>query len=270
MKRRNLLLLVIAIFLFSSNVLAQTNQKVYDFAKLLTPEQLSEVEANASHFSDQNQVDIIILTTDNTNGKDVVEYMQDFYDEMGLGYNKSHGDTVILTIDLQHREVYVAGFYKGMEYIDDYRANIIRETITPELSDRNYVQAFNTYIEQANQFLTSKPEHRPNDQSYSEIRTPHAVQKQENILTNTLFQLLISLILAGVIVGIMLYNAGGRKTTNSRTYLDEGNSKVTARRDQFVRTVVTKTKKPSSRSGGGGGGGMTGGGHSHSGSRGKF
>ena len=76
----------------------------------------------------------------------------------------------------------------------------------------------------------------------------------------------------------MAYNSGGRVTVSEGTYRDFSSSRVVDRRDNYLRTSVTKTRKPSSDnnssgggfSGGGSSGGTTSGGHSHSGSRGGF
>lgn len=73
-------------------------------------------------------------------------------------------------------------------------------------------------------------------------------------------------------VGSMIFNMGGRVTTNASTYLDANNSRVKNKSDRYLRQTVTKTKIQKNTGGGrgGGGGGMTRGGHSHSGARGKF
>lgn len=230
----------------------KTSQKVYDFAGLLTPTEVAELERLSNEYSQKREVDIIILTTNDTQGKDVVEYMQDFYDEQGLGYDKAHGNTAILTIDMEHRETYVAGFYKGEEYLDNSRCDLIREKITPYLSSGDYYEAFDTYIDLSYQYMGIKPGVNP-----------------ENILFKLWFQVLLSITIAGVIVIVMAYNSGGRFTTGGSTYLDTNNSGITNRRDTFVRTTTTKHRKPSNNNNGGGGG-ITGGGRSHSGSRGSF
>ncbi|MCT8137645.1 TPM domain-containing protein [Anaerobacillus sp. CMMVII] len=267
--------------ILSLTALASTEQKIYDFAELLTATEVEELETLADMYSDQTQVDIIILTTNGTDGRPVEQYMGDFYDEKGLGYNRAHGDTVILTIDMLERDVYVAGFYKGETYVDNDRAEMIREEITPYLSDGDFYGAFWEFIELTKYYLEMEPEApRPSDPiktpNYNE--TPQVIYHppaEENIFFELWFQLLASGIVGALVVGIMAYHSSGRKTTNARTYLDDNNSALIAKNDTFVRKTVTKTKKPTSnnnRGGGGGfgGGGFTGGGHSHSGSKGKF
>ncbi|MEW9094701.1 MAG: TPM domain-containing protein [Clostridiaceae bacterium] len=258
-----LFLIMLLIFLpLVSNVAiaaSDTKQRIYDFAGLLTPEEIEELEVISSKYSAKRKTDMVILTSNNMEGKDVVKYMQDFYDEKALGYDKPHGNCAILTIDMENREVYLAGFYRGKEYLDDSRLDLIRDKITPDLSKGDYYQAFSDFIKTSSKYMGVRPGVNP-----------------DNILFDLGFQIIASLATAGIIVGFMVHNSGGKITVNEGTYRDSSNSRIIQRRDDYIRTTVTKVKKPSqntssqSSSGGGGGGGVTSGGHSHSGSRGSF
>lgn len=252
-----MLIIFMSLIIYPISASAEGNQKVYDFAGLLTKEETASLEEISNKFSQKRQVDIIILTTADTEGKDVVKYMEDFYDEKGLGHDKPHGNTAILTLDMENREVYVAGFYKGKEYLDDSRCDLIREKITPDLSAGNYYEAFHSFMELSYRYMGIRPGVNP-----------------ENILFKLWFQVLASLTAAGIIVLVMAYNSGGKSTTREGTYLDSSNSGIVDKRDDYIRTTTTKHKKPSNKSNSGGasgmGGGVSGGGHSHSGSRGKF
>lgn len=260
-----IILLFVTIFLFSpiltkvSIADSTSKQRIYDFANLLTSEEVEKLENLSQKYSSRRKTDIIILTTNDTEGKDVVRYMQDFYDEKALGYNEPHGNTAILTIDMEHREVYLAGFYLAEEYLDNNRLDLIREKITPDLTKGNYYKAFKDFIKTSHKYMGIRPEINP-----------------DNILFNLRFQIIVSLTLAGIIVGTMAYNIGGKITVGDSTYRDLSTSKVLGRRDNYIRKSVTRRRKPSSngKSGGGsiggGGGGVSRGGHSHSGSRGSF
>ena len=261
--RRKIIFFTILIFVLSIVLVEATSQKqrVYDFANLLETEEVEKLESMAEKYSEKRETDFIILTTDNTQGKDVVKYMEDFYDDNALGFDRPHGNTAIITIDMEHREVYLAGFYKGKEYLSDYRLDLIRDKITPYLSNGDYYKAFSKFIKLGYKYMGMEPHVDP-----------------DNILFNIWFQIIVSLITAGVIVGSMAYNSGGRVTVSEGTYRDFSSSRVVNRRDNYLRTSVTKTRKPSSNnnssgggfSGGGSSGGTTSGGHSHSGSRGGF
>ena len=253
-------MLIVVSPLFTSVIAAPSEkQRIYDFAGLLSEEQVKDLEEIASKYSSKRNTDMVILTSNDMKGKDVVKYMEDFYDEKALGYDKPHGNCAILTIDMQNREVYLAGFYKAEEYLDDGRLDLIRNKITPDLSKGDYYNAFYDFIKTSYKYMGIRPGVNPN-----------------NILFDLWFQIIASLATAGIVVGVMAYNSGGRVTVKESTYRDFGNSRILQRKDDYIRTTVTKVKKPSQKSSsggssiGGGGGGVSSGGHSHSGSRGSF
>ncbi len=241
----------------------QAKERIYDFANLLTREEKIELEKLSAKYSSRRKTDYVILTTSDSMGKDIVEYMEDFYDDEGLGYDKPHGNTAILTIDLKNRDLYLAGFYRAEKYLSDDRLDLIRDKITPDLSRGNYYDGFASFIKTSYRYMGVRPGVNP-----------------ENILFKLWFQVLVSLGLAGILLGIMSFNSGGKTTVKADTYQDFANSRIISRGDTYLRTDVSKHKKPSSNasssmggsSGGGGrgGGGVSRGGHSHSGSRGKF
>lgn len=228
---------------------------IYDDAKLLNSEQYQELNTMANQYGAKRETDIIIITSNNDKNVDVQKMTENFYDEHGPGYDKSHGNAVILTLDMRNRDVYLAGFYKAEQVLGDGRLDKIRGKITSDLSSGDYKQAFETYIKTSYKYMGFKPGVNP-----------------DNVLFNVWFQLGGALAIGGIAVGIMAYRSGGRVTVNRQTYEDANSSGILDRQDQYIRTTVTKHKieKSSGRSSGGGGGGITGGGHSHSGSRGKF
>lgn len=66
-------------------------------------------------------------------------------------------------------------------------------------------------------------------------------------------------------------------TAGSANYIEQNNSGLIGRRDDYVRTQVTRVRKPQNNSNNGGGfnaggfrGGVSGGGRSHSSGGGKF
>lgn len=224
------------------------SQKVFDGADILSENEAKELESLANDIGSKWDTDILIVTVDNPS-IDVKQYTKDFYDEKIEEQGLSKWNVAMITLDMYNREVYLAGFYKGELYLNDSRMDTIRDEITPALSEGNYSLAFQQFIESVDQFLAAEP---------------------ANIFLQWWFQLIVASILGGIVVFSFVFTSGGRITVNNRTYMNEKTSRVIDRRDDYIRTTVTKVKKPSSNSGGGGGGGVTGGGHSHSGSRGSF
>jgi uncharacterized protein len=232
---------------------AASKKLIYDEAGLLSPEAYEELNNLANQYGAQRETDIMIVTTSNPDNGDVMRMTEDFYGEHAPGYDKPHGNAVILTLDMRNREIYLAGFYKAEQYLDDSRLDKIRDKITGKLTDGDYEGAFRKYIVTAYSYLDIRPGVNP-----------------DNILYKTWFQLLVSLGIGGLAVWSMVRNAGGRVTVSGQTYMDSSSPGVVQRGDEYLHTTTTSRKIESSSSSGSGGGGTTSGGHSHSGSRGSF
>ncbi|WP_058301119.1 TPM domain-containing protein [Gorillibacterium timonense] len=262
MRRRHLILallfplLVMLVLPFGAAAAAEQKKMIYDEAGLLSTEEQQELNDLANKLGAKRDTDILIITSENATNLDVIKLTEDFYDENAPGYDKPHGNAVMLVMDMRNRKVYVAGFGKAETYVDDGRADRIREKITPQLSSGDYAQAFEKYIEASYNYLGIRPGVNP-----------------DNPLFSIWVQLGGAVIIGGIVVGIMAYRSGGRITVNGRTYENSGESGILERHDQYIRTTVTKRKIEKNNgggSGGGGGGGVSAGGHSHSGSKGSF
>ncbi|HHY73880.1 MAG TPA: hypothetical protein GX497_11830 [Bacillus bacterium] len=286
--RRSLLCFILALLLLlplGISTKAQSfdrNHYIYDFAGLLTDEEAANLQSLADERGQERDTAFIVITLDGTEGKDIVQYVEDFYDEHGPGFDQPYGNAAIIAIDMQERDIYAAGFKKAEVYLDDNRLDVIRNQITPALSDGEYFQAFSTFINSCYEYMGYElgeapdenvdytgPNYNTDSGGYSSY---DAGVDPENIFFQWWFQVIASLVVASIMVGFMVYNSGGKVTVNARTYLNSNQSKVVSQYDNFVNRTVTKVKKPSNNTsgGGGGGGGITRGGHSHSGSRGKF
>lgn len=229
---------------------------IFDEANLLSPEERDELNAMANEYGAERETDFMILTVDRVENDDYETWTENFYDEYAPGYDRRHGNTAILTIVLDTRDVHLEGYYKAEEYLDAGRLTKIRSKITPDLSKGNYKQAFEKYIKTAHRYMGFEPGVNP-----------------DNILFNIWFQLGSAAAIGAIAVGVMAYRSGGRVTVDRRTYEDTSTSRILNQEDRYIRTTVTKQKierNTSSGSGGGGGGGVSSGGHSHSSSSGKF
>lgn len=258
MKWKSIILAFIFSLLFISPVKAAPEQYVYDRAGLLTNDEVAHLEQLAEKLSAEREIAFIILTTNDTNGQYIKDYMSYFVDNNRVGYESSLGSTAIIALDMANRDVYLGGFGKGEEYLDDNRLTKIRQKVTPLLSEGDYEGAFERFIEQSHYYSQFKPGFNP-----------------DNVIHKLWFQLLLGVIVGAIVVLIMVANRGTRSTVNQNTYVDSDNSGVVNSKDQYLTTNISKVRKPENNGGGGSGGGMAGGGfsgsgRSFSGSGGKF
>ncbi|WAA12851.1 TPM domain-containing protein [Fervidibacillus halotolerans] len=251
MRKKSFLIYTFLFSLFISFLFAHPafaiEQRIYDDAGILSDAEKEELESYAQSVSEKWDTDVLIVTVDDPT-IDVKDYTEDFYDRKieELGLDK--WNVAMITLDMNHREVYLAGFYKGELYLNGSRLDHIRESITPDLSAGAYSLAFQQFIDQVDHYLGSEP---------------------ANIFLQWWFQLIIAVVIGGLVVFSLFWQSGGKSTVHSSTYMDHKTSRVVARKDDYLRTTVTKVRKPQNNQSSGGGG-ITGGGHSHSGSRGSF
>lgn len=251
----NLILLMLCIHLMPNTVsAADDHQYIYDDAHVLTESEIDQLSKVAAEYSERNQMDFIFLSIDDS-AKDITDYMSDFYDDQAPGYEGEHGSVAILALNMATRDVQVAGFGLAEEKIDDTKMEALREQITPELSDGDYGDAFQTFMAKGEDYTRYRKNINP-----------------ESFLYKTTTHLVLAVVIGFMVVYAMSRNMGTKVTVNSRTYQNEADTIVHGRRDRYIRTAVTRKRKPKpqNKSGGGRGGGMTGGGRSFSGSRGKF
>lgn len=291
-------LLVILLSLILTNTLfvlhplkaiaAPGDQKVYDNYGLFNEKEIADLEEVCAKYGEEGKVDIVIVT-DDLNGASPKKYLEDFYDNNGFGYDKEFGDAALLLIDMYeaNRTVTIQGYGEAEYYINNDRIEYILDDVSSLLKGKKYYDAMEEFAKQAAYYMNeskgvkttpASPTAQPGSGNYygeSGYAGPsdYYSQKDDNIFFNTFFQLGLAVIIGVITVSIMAANSGGRVTVTSRTYMDERTSGVTASRDDYLRTTVTKVKKPdndnhntiSNGSRSSGGGGISSGGHSHSG-----
>ena len=236
---------------------APSDQKLFDDANLFTDKEKDKLESIITKNEKKGTVDIAIITKYDIGDKTKKEFLEDFYDEYGFGYNKEHGDTalILINMDPSDRGVEIQAYGAAKDYIDDDRTEHILDDIVPLLSNREFFKASKLFTKQAAYYMGN----------------PSGYYVESNTLKTILIRAAISIVAGIIVVGIMAYNSSGKVTTTDRTYLDSGTSRLVAHHDTYIRTSTSKVRKPTqqSASGGGGrssgGGGVSRGGHSHSG-----
>lgn len=282
-----------------------TIQHVYDKAELLSASELSDIEDMCASYGEDADVNIFILTHDDASAVDGEIYIENFFDDNLKG---SYDDSVILLVDMANRDIVIEGYGTAETYIHSQRIDSIIQEVSPYLTDGDYVSAFETFIKSSNGYMKDK-----SDPNYSRDYTPatenngnennaygnnnygnsnygnnsygnnsyhgngySSSSAEQPIYMNVLVQLGVAVVIGAVAVGIMAYNAGGRMTVSGNTYMDQDHSGLIGRRDDYIRTTVTRVRKPetnnnnNNNSGGGFHGGVSAGGSSHSTGRGGF
>lgn len=268
---------------------SSNDRRVFDEAGLLTDYEISELELLCQEYGENAGIEIFILTHNDPKATYPERYIEDFEDQLPVG------DRVYFLYDVSRKEIFMEGYGLAEIYIHSKRIDNIFDHMEDDIRNKSYYDAFETYINMSADYMSDDSElnydhdyiydnppkdfDSDNQYSYDEYDYDRYYQDErmeENILYNIWFQLFASLVIGGVVVGVMAYNSSGKMTAGSKDYLDCGKSGLIGRRDHYIRSTVTKVRKPSqntsSRSGGSRGGfnsggfrgGSSSGGRSHS------
>lgn len=228
------------------------NEKIYDFAELLTEEEEKQLYDKVKEFIANTNLDLAIVTI-NTNVKDSTqEYADDFYD-----YNDFSIDGLAFVIDMQNRIFYISTAGKAMLYYDDYRIEYILSALDQEMYNHEYFNACNTLISQLTEYY---------NHSFSDNADKYVVIGTQ-IYRKTPYLLLSIIAVVSAIIGTLILALRNKKiklATNSNDYFDNKSFEITKDTKEFISSNTSRVYIPPADSGGGG----SSGGGFHSGSSG--
>lgn len=215
---------------------------VYDDADLFSQTERRKLEDYLEKMGKKAGAGIYILTSDDSGNGTSDKYSEDFYDT-GYDENTIDKNAVILHIDMEERYVNIQAYGESQAKIPDNIGEKIIDAIFNDLRAGEYYDACITYADKVEYYINYVP-----------------------FYLKAWFQLLAALVIGGISVSVMAAESGGKMTANAATYTDRAYTGIRARRDDYIRTSVTRRKKPESSSSGrsGGGGHTSSGGHSHS------
>jgi uncharacterized protein len=111
MKRKTLSLCFILLLLLSLVIPGYATEPeapwVVDSGDLLTSDEEAELNRLIQTLRTELQLEIVIVTTYGTDGKNIQQYADDFYDVNGYGYGDTNSG-ILLVLDMKGREWYMS------------------------------------------------------------------------------------------------------------------------------------------------------------------
>lgn len=276
-----LLLLLSALLLCGYD---EKGEKVYDGADLLTPDQEENLQEQAISLGKELSLDVVIVTTDDAEGKTAQEYADDFFDYNGFGYEDGEYSGILYLIDMDNRQSAISTTGTAIPRYSDREQDAWQDQLLGYLGDGDYYGACQEFLDGVKRYEaypenggsgtapgTYPPGSNPPGGSGSYGGSvPAAGRGNSQELGKTLLvRLGISLAVAALIVGAMAFSARRMSGAGARSY-QKGQVNVRRREDRFTHTTVVTRKietNHNNRSGGGGSSVHTGSsGRSHGGS----
>lgn len=210
---------------------AETTDFVYDKADLLSSSQETRLRAELQSVSQTYGAQIVVYTTNNTQGGNIDRFVENLYDTMGFGYGDRH-DGVLLLVCMDVREYRILSNGLGADAISLGAIDDISEAIASDLSDGDYYDAFEEFAAQCEYYLDGHINGFPFNFGM-------------HLVIAVGVGLLVGLIVASVLKS-QLKSVYKQRAAN--VYVKSGSMQLTTQSDLYLYRNVVRTKKESNNS----------------------
>ncbi len=251
-----------------STIILDTRERVVDMAELLSDSDKTALLSKLDEISERQKLDIVVLTVNTLDGKTPRDYADDFYDYNGYGFGENK-DGILLLVSMEDRDWWISTTGYGITALTDAGIEYISKKFLSDLSDGDYAQAFTTYAELCDQFITQAKTGEPYD-------IGNMPKEPFNVAWNILVAFVIGLVVAFVVTNIMKKQLKTvQLKSEANNYVKSNSMIVTENRDLFLYNQVSRRARPketdnSSGSSGGSSTHTSSSGSSHGGGGGKF
>ena len=156
-----LILLMTAVMALTSR--AASSQRVYDVAGLFTKAEKELLEQSIAELTGEMNMDFVVLTATDKEGKTQAEYADDFYDENDFGTGEDRSGLLFM-IDMESRDCYISTSGDMIDYLTDARiAQILQydDRLWELLSAGNYAGAVRRVMNEVQEYYVEGPETVP-------------------------------------------------------------------------------------------------------------
>lgn len=238
---RKLMLLVMSVsimsvFLGFSVSSAAGKKSVIDDAGLIKASDEKELDKKIKNIQ-KDKFDVVILTVKSLDGKSAQDYADDYYDNNDYGLDNEKSGLLFL-VSKGDRKYHISTKGAGIKAFTDYGIGRIKEEIKPYLSDGDYFNACDEFLNITKDFVKAYKEGTPYD-------TDNPYNEEIDYVILEVIALVIAFVIALISVGIMRLRMNTAKPKGTAMeYIKKGSFKLTSEKDIFMYSTVTKTAKP--------------------------
>ena len=141
-----------------SSVVEMFGPHVFDEAGLMTDAETAALEERITAIRAKTEIDLVILTIDDAEGKTSMEYADDYYDEGLFGVGAS-ASGVLFLIDLDNSEAWISTSGRAIAQLNDSVIDKILDDAYEGLSSGDFYAAADSFLDGADRYL--KPASKP-------------------------------------------------------------------------------------------------------------
>ena len=236
-----------------------------DSAEVLTTEELESLKSKLAQISDENNIDVGVVTVDYLDGKTAQEFANDLFEQNKFGKGENR-DGILLLVATEDREWAMSTHGSAKEAFNEEGLDFLSGEFLPYLAEDDYYSAFENFANNAGElsamYVLGDPygeEEYVDDESYP--IDENIVEEEKGINNEVWIPLSIVMGCAISIVIMMMYKSQ-LKSVKSESRADDYlmDMKLVKSQDIFLYRTVTRTMRPKNEnnssdfsSGGGGG-----------------
>lgn len=217
--------------------------RVVDEAMLLTDSEKESLLTQLDEISERQQFDVAVVTVYSLNGATPRDYADDYFDYNNFGYGSTR-DGVVLLVSMEERDWYISTRGYGITAFTDAGIDYIGEQIVDDLGNGYYYDAFNTFAEISDEFVTQARNGSPYD-------VKNLPKDKFSFFSSLLISLVIGLVVALIVCLVLaLQLKSVHRQSAASNYVKPGSMHITNSREFFLYRNVNRQKKAQESSGG--------------------
>lgn len=220
------ILVLMLLLSMAVSVSAATDAFVYDEAGLLTEGERTDLTNRLAQLSDTYNAQIVVVTIPSDEGNDLDAVVEDFYDNMGIGYGEGL-DGVLLLVCMDPREYRILSNGYCGSAIDTGAIDDIGDAIVNDLSDGDYADAFGGFADKCEYYMDGYLNGFPFD---------FGISIGIALLIGVLVGQIVGMVLKGQLKTV-------RRENRAQNYVKSGSLMLTEQCDTFLYRDVKKIKK---------------------------
>ena len=236
-----------------------------DSAEVLTTEELESLKSKLAQISDENNIDVGVVTVDYLDGKTAQEFANDLFEQNKFGKGENR-DGILLLVATEDREWAMSTHGSAKEAFNEEGLDFLSGEFLPYLAEDDYYSAFENFASNAGELSAMYvlgdsygEEEYVDDENYP---TDENIVEEEKGINNEVWIPLSIVIGCAISLVIMMMYKSQLKSVKSESRADDYlmDMKLVKSQDIFLYRTVTRTMRPKNEnnsndfsSGGGGG-----------------
>ena len=239
-------------------------ERVFDESGLFTEDEITQINEEIDYIRNTYACDVVVVTTDDSEGKSAVEYADDYFDYNGFGMGEEL-DGIILTVNMDLREYWMSTHGQAILWFSDNEIEGMKSTVQSYLSDSDYGNGVLAWLGDVEYELET-------DDGSGYIIEETSDNPFELALGVLPMAALIALIIAIIVIIVLICKCRTAVAPAlANDYLEKETVKIRQSEDRFLRSHTTSVKiQTESSSGGGSSSHSSSSGSSHGGGGGSF